>query len=108
MEQAIIEVVAGYSPFAYLYALVKATIAIDGAVVRRGWGTHAIPVAPGRHVVEVSYPWLPFARRAGRNEVSVEVAAGETVRVHYTARLVRYIPGKMRVEDRIPSARVVD
>src|SRR5690348_8106917 len=107
MEQGTIEVTAAYSPLAFLYAIVKATIEIDGVVVRRGWGTHAIEVAPGKHEIAVSYPWLPVARRAGLNTVAVDVHAGELVRVHYTARLARFLPGKLRVEPTVPSARVV-
>lgn len=107
MEQGTIEVTAAFSPLAFLYAIVKATIEIDGQVVRRGWGTHAIEVAPGRHEVSVSYPWMPMARRAGLNTVAVDVHAGEIVCVHYTARLMRFLPGKLRVDPAVPAARVV-
>ena len=107
MEQGTIEVTAAYSLLSLVYAIVKATIEIDGIVVRRGWGTHAIDVAPGRHEVAVSFPWLPIARRACLSSVAVEVHAGEIVRVHYTARFSQLLPGKLRVEPAVPSARVV-
>ena len=107
MEPGTIEVTAGYSPLAFVYAIVKATIELDGRVVRRGWGTHAIEVAPGRHELAVSFPWLPVARRACPSSVAVEVHPGEIVRVHYTARLSQLLPGKLRVEPAVPGARVV-
>ena len=94
-------------PFAFLYAVVKATIQVDGKVVARGWGTHSIEVEPGQHVVEVSYPWLPVARRSALGTATVEVRAGETVCVHYAARMLQFLPGKIRVESPIPRARVV-
>ena len=108
MDKGIIEVAAKFSLLAFVYGLVKATIEIDDIVTRRGWGTHSIEVEPGSHVVQVSYPWLPYSRRAGQNQVTVEVAAHETVRVEYTARLLRYMPGKMQVSERFPAARVVN
>ena len=86
---------------------VKATIQVDGKVVARGWGTHSIEVEPGLHVVEVSYPWLPVARRNALATATVEVRPAETVCVHYTARLLQFLPGEIRVEAPIPSARVV-
>lgn len=107
MNAATIEVTASCLPFAFVYAVVKATIQVDGKVVARGWGTHAIEVEPGEHVVEVSYPWLPVARRTALAKATVDVRAGETVRVHYAARLLQFLPGKMRVEAAIPRAQVV-
>ena len=97
MAQGRIEVSATHSPLAYVYARVKPTIEIDDSVTKRPWGSHSFSVAPGTHTVAVSYPWL-FKRRCGRNEVEVEVGAGETIRVTYRAGLIRYVPGKMTSE----------
>jgi hypothetical protein len=55
----------------------------------------------------VSYPWLPASRRTNAATVTVEVSAGRTVRVRYTARLLQFLPGKLRVDERLPEARVV-
>ena len=107
VDAGTIEVTATCLPFAFLYAVVKATIQVDGKVVARGWGTHSIEVAPGQHVVEVSYPWLPMARRTALGTATVDVGPGETVRVRYTARLLQFLPGKMQVEAPIPRAQVV-
>lgn len=97
MADGTIEVVAGHSPLAYVYAFVKPRIEIDDDEQKVPWGTHAFPVAPGTHRVAVSYPWL-FKPQCGRNEVGVEVGSGETIRVTYEAGLVRYLPGKMATE----------
>jgi hypothetical protein len=106
MENGTIEVTAQHSALAFLYALFKPNIEIDGQLEKRPWGTHAFEVAPGRHTVEVSYPWL-FAPKCGKNSVEVNVSAGETVRVRYKAPPVRYVPGKIVVDDPVPPARVV-
>lgn len=106
MDGGVIEVTAAHSPFAFIYGLFRPTIEIDDRVEKRPWGTSAFEVAAGKHVVAVSYPWL-FSRRCGRNAIEVDVRAGETVRVRYTARNVRYVPGTIVVEDPIPNARVV-
>ena len=105
MQNGFIEVTATHSPLAFMYALVQATVTLNGQTVRRGWGTHVLEVQPGQHFVAVSYPWI-FGDM-GVNSATVDVRAGEIVRIHYTARLLRFLPGKMRVEEPIPSARVV-
>jgi hypothetical protein len=106
METGQLEVTTRHSPFAFIYGLFKTTIEIDAHVERRPWGTHTFDVPAGEHTVAVSYPWL-FTSRAGRNSVTVTVRAGETTRVAYAAGPVRYLPGKITVDDPIPVARVV-
>jgi hypothetical protein len=107
VDAGTIEVTASCLPFAFMYAVVRATIQVDGKVVARGWGTHSIAVEPGQHLVEVSYPWLPKARRIALAAATVQVAAGETVRVRYKPRVLQFLPGKIRVEAPIPRARLV-
>jgi hypothetical protein len=106
MEKGTIEVTAQHSPLAFIYALFKPNIEIDGRLEKRPWGTHAFEVTAGRHTVEVSYPWL-FAPKCGKNSVEVNVSVGETVRIRYKAPPIRYVAGKITVDDQLPSARVV-
>jgi len=75
-------------------------------VEKRPWGTSSFEIPPGKHVIAVSYPWL-FSPRCGRNTVEVEAAPGEIVRVTYVAPPIRYMPGKITVDERVPVARVV-
>ena len=96
MEQGTIEVTASHSPLAFIYSLFKVNIEIDGDLVKRPWATYLFGVPTGRHTVAVSYRWL-FVSQCGRNSVDVEVHPGETVRVHYRAGLIRFLPGKMSV-----------
>jgi hypothetical protein len=86
--------------------VVRDTIEIDDQAERRPWGTHRFEVAPGEHAIAVSYPWV-FKRRCGRSSVTVTVRVGELMRVVYRVGEIRYLPGKIRVEEPIPSARVV-
>jgi hypothetical protein len=106
MEMGTIEVTAAHSALAFIYALFRPNIEIDGKLEKRPWGTHAFEVTAGPHKVEVSYPWL-FSPKCGRSSVEVNVAVGEIVRVRYKAPPVRYVPGMITVDDPIPSARVV-
>ena len=91
-----IEVTTSYPAFAYLYAMSRPTIEIDGDEHREPWGTHTFDVEPGRHVVAVSYPWL-FMRRCGRRSIAFELDPGETKHVTYRPWSVRFIPGRIRV-----------
>ena len=106
MEHATLEVTARHSAFAFIYALFKPTIEIDERVEKRPWGTSSFEIPPGKHVIAVSYPWL-FSPRCGRNTVEVEAVAGEVVRVTYVAPPIRYMPGTITVDERVPAARVV-
>jgi hypothetical protein len=106
METGTIEVTAQHSALAFIYALFRPNVEIDGRLEKRPWGTHAFEVPAGHHTVEVSYPWL-FAPKCGKNSVEVDVRAGETVRVRYNAPPIRYVAGKITVDDPVPSARVV-
>ncbi|HEY5920906.1 MAG TPA: hypothetical protein VIV11_04510 [Kofleriaceae bacterium] len=80
----------------------RMSIAIDGELGRVRWGTHVFAVAPGEHVVFVGMGGT-FASKA---EVTVQVAANETVRLRYTPRLNKHARGSLEVE-RLPAARVM-
>ena len=102
-----VEVMISYSPLAFIYALFRPNVEIDGGGRQPSrWGTHTIELPAGRHEIAISYPWL-FSPDCGRNSVVFDLAAGETKRVRYRARLLRYWPGKMSVEGALPPARVV-
>jgi len=103
---ATIEVVTSYSPLTFLYGLFKPNVRIDGQMFRPAWGTVMFPVLPGLHVVEISYHWI-FMSECGLNRVHVAVNAGDFKRVRYRARLIRYLPGKIGVEDALPEARLL-
>jgi hypothetical protein len=92
-----IEVVATHNPFAFFYDLFTPTITVDGDSQRRPWGVYLYDLPPGAHRVSVSYPWA-FMKECGKNTVEITLRRGESRRVTYCARLIRYLPGKMTVE----------
>ena len=97
VDDGTIEVVATHPAAAFFYSMMKANIEVDGNFSKHAWGSYSFAVAPGTHVVAVSYPWL-FMSRCGRRQVEVAVGSGETVRVTYRARFLRYVPGKIKTE----------
>jgi hypothetical protein len=97
-----IEVLATHPAAAFFYSTMKANIEVDGDLSKHAWGSYSYAVAPGTHEVAVSYPWL-FMSRCGRRKVEVEVGSGEKVRVTYSARFLRYAPGKIKTEKVSPT-----
>ena len=69
-----------------IFFLVKTKIRIDGTLHRRRWGLQAFELSPGRHEVEISFPWFPFAEYA-KSAVTIEARAGELVRLLYRMRI---------------------
>ena len=59
-------------------------------------------VAPGAHTVAISYPWL--VRECGRATVTITLQPGETKRVSYRARMTRFVPGAIAVDEAVPTA----
>jgi hypothetical protein len=102
----ILEVTMSYSPLAFLYAFSTPTITINQRRERRPWGTHRFVLPPGNYLIEMSYPWF-ITPECGKNSVEVILHEGDHRHVRYTARLLRYWPGKISVDDAIPAARAL-
>ncbi|MDB4953965.1 MAG: hypothetical protein JWO36_1534 [Myxococcales bacterium] len=103
-EMAKLQVVTSYSPLAFFYAFFKPNIALNGRLEKRPWGTQMFDVPPGDYLVEISYPWL-FSAECGKNSLRLVLRPGAVARVTYRAGLIRYLPGKIRLDDPIPVAR---
>ena len=99
----VIEVETGYPVLFFTLALFSTRVAIDGQFHYLPWGTHTFRVAAGRHYVRVWHTYL-IPTEVGANEVDVDVASGQTVRVVYRAPWIVYMKGKLRVEPE-PSVR---
>src|SRR5580700_3564528 len=96
--ESIIQIVARYPKFTFMYDWFKPTIEIDGQKHKRRWGTYEFTLPAGSHVVAVSYPWF-LASECGKSSVTVELRSMAKVRVEYVARHIRYVPGKINVTD---------
>jgi hypothetical protein len=110
-DDAAIEIVAEPSPWllfariSWLPASVfptKISIDLDGALARLPWGLHAFRVAPGEHEIAVGVG----TRFASKAQLTIIVAANETVRLRYTPRVIKNLRGKLAVEQ-IPIAQIV-
>ncbi|GIE29894.1 hypothetical protein Ait01nite_029390 [Actinoplanes italicus] len=83
-----ITVTARYFPLAFLLALVKPVLIIDGQPVRIGWNEPVVvPVTPGQHHVHVHTPYL-LPRRMGKADLVVTAHPGRSVDLEYKSPLV--------------------
>ena len=96
--EGVVQVVARYPKFAFVYSWFKPTIEIDGQKHKRRWGTYEFTLPAGSHVVAVSYPWF-LTLECGKSSATVELRPMAKVRVEYVARYIRYIPGKIEVTE---------
>ena len=91
-----LRVAATHNPLAFFYSAFTPTITINGVSHRLPWGTHNFDVPPGTCAVSVSYPWL-LSAECGKNSVTLQLKAGQQKTVTYCARLIRYLPGSIKV-----------
>ncbi len=81
----------GFPAGGFLYRATSPRLRIDGTEVKvSGWGTHEVPVSPGRHQIDV---WVPYAlpRKAGRARTEVTVRDGELVALEYMAPTLTFM-----------------
>ena len=77
----------------------RPTVIIDGHSSQVPWGEHFFPLQPGRHRLQVSYPYLRLSQ-AGKASALLDVTPGQSVQVSYQAPksvLVAFLPGKLTV-----------
>jgi hypothetical protein len=90
-----ITVTARYFPLAFLLALVKPVLIIDGQPVRMHWNDPVVvPVTPGQHHVHVHTPYL-LPRRMGKADLVVTAHPGQTVELEYKSPLVVFAGGAL-------------
>jgi hypothetical protein len=78
----------------------RPTATLDGQPYRLPWGERFIPLEPGQHQLQMSYPWLRRFQ-AGKAAARFDVAADQVVRASYRAPnsvLVAFRPGTLRFE----------
>jgi hypothetical protein len=90
-----ITVTARYFPLAFLLALVKPVLIIDGQPVRMGWNAPVlVPVTAGQHHVHIHTPYL-LPRRMGKADLVVTAYPGRTVELEYKSPLVVFADGAL-------------
>ena len=92
---ASVEVMVMHNPLAFVYNPFTPTIDVSGIKERKPCGTHTFQLSPGDYKIAVSYLWV--IRKCGRSSVQFTLAVGETIKVRYCARLLRFSPGSIKV-----------
>ena len=90
-----VEVTVTHNPLAFVYKLFTPTIDVSGIKERKPCGSHTFQLSPGDYKIAVSYLWV--IRKCGRSSVQFTLAVGETIKVCYCARLLRFLPGSIKV-----------
>ncbi|GAA4963322.1 hypothetical protein [Actinoplanes utahensis] len=94
-DAAAITITARYFPLAFLLALVKPVVTVDGRPVAMRWREPAVvPVAPGQHHLHAHTPYL-LPRRMGKADLVVTAHPGQSVDVEYKAPLVVFAGGAL-------------
>ncbi len=91
---------AGFFGLDWTLKFTRTAVIIDDHLYEVPWGEHFFPLEPGRHRLEVSYPYLRLSR-AGKASILVEVAPNQVIQVTYRAPrsvLLAFLPGKLIVE----------
>ena len=90
-----VEVTAKIAFMQWILLFVKPTIDLDGITSQQKWGTYFFELAPGRHRLEVSFPYLT-SRRAGANSVEFDLAAGQIRRFLYRSPWLVFLKGPLK------------
>ncbi|MEV3962939.1 hypothetical protein AB0M34_18880 [Nocardia sp. NPDC050193] len=86
-----ITVDCSYTPMAFLLAITKPKITVNGQrVPNTRWGANHIPVGPGQYHVRVATPWL---FDMGPADVAVPVQPGQAVRYYYRTPALIFLNG---------------
>ncbi|MFT4085557.1 MAG: hypothetical protein QM658_00125 [Gordonia sp. (in: high G+C Gram-positive bacteria)] len=85
---------AKYFPLAFVFALLKPTIEVDGRPVPAQWGENSIPLSPGQHHVHVHVPYI-LPSKVGPADTDFAVAPQETVSLEYRPPLWTFSPGSL-------------
>lgn len=89
---AVIEVMASHMPGSVAQDLVNPTIEIDGEPRQGNWGLNTLTVSAGQHTLKAYHPWLVF-RQAYASSTTVDVAAGQTVKLGWRTGAAAFRPG---------------
>ncbi|WP_305783834.1 hypothetical protein [Symbioplanes lichenis] len=89
-----IALTAKYHWMAFMLALFRPFLAINGHPVPAGWGRTVVPVPPGQYQVHVHVPYL-IPPRIGTADTLVPVHPGQTVEVEYRAPVIGWLGGSI-------------
>jgi hypothetical protein len=90
-----IVVTAQYMPLAWMYAMVKPRIIVNGREMpTHGWGRTVVPAPPGQYHVHVHTPYF-LPSRVGSADHAVVVQPGQWVELEYKVPVWTFSPGSL-------------
>ena len=96
MQPARIDVELSFFPLMWILYLVTPSLAINGVVEKRKWGTHTIMLPPGRYQIEAWYPYL-FSSQTSKGSLVIDLAPGGTYKLRYRPAWMVLLAGSMKV-----------
>lgn len=91
---AALALTAKFFPLAFFFFFVKPAITVDGYRILGAWGRNVVPLAPGRHQLEVYTPYF-LPSRVGPAALVFDVVPGQTLEIEYRSPLVVFLGGSL-------------
>jgi hypothetical protein len=91
---AALALTAKFFPLAWIFFFVKPAITVDGYRVASVWGRNLIPLAPGRHQLDVYTPYF-LPSRVGPAGLMFDVAPGQTLELEYRSPMLVFLGGSL-------------
>jgi hypothetical protein len=91
---AALALTAKFFPLAWIFFFVKPAITVDGYRVASTWGRNLIPLAPGRHTLEVYTPYF-LPPRVGVAGLMFDVLPGQTIELEYRSPMLVFMGGSL-------------
>jgi hypothetical protein len=93
-----IEVTMSFFPLAWILYLCTPRIEVHGEIFVRPWGTHFIPLDPGRYQVAIYFPYM-FQNRCGENRIRIKLREGDVARIEFYMYPWMFMAGSIREVD---------
>ena len=105
MQPARVDVELSFFPLMWILYLVTPSLAINGMVEKRKWGTHTIMLPPGRYHIEAWYPYL-FSSQTSKGSLVIDLASGGAYKLRYRPAWLVLLAGSMKVvgQPQLPQA----
>jgi hypothetical protein len=83
-----------YFPLAFIFALIKPKVVLNGHQINAQWGHNTFPLPAGQHHVHVHVPYF-LPSQVGPADLQLPLQPGQTAQVEYRAPLFAFARGAM-------------